>query len=176
MLKSVKAIIIISVMVSMTILLISSCGTNGPTSSQPSSKYNINSTKSGILSISFPSTNPLTQVTFSTKISEASGPVIISWNNYPQATYYKLYYSDTYDFTNAKIITNITSPYTVQITNPDKDYYFFITGIINGEEKKVSDEFISSTNGKIRYNIASSFDLGVLKRNLLHRLLYLRPL
>lgn len=106
------------------------------------------------------------KITFTSIITDASSPVTISWEQYPQATSYNLYYSDIADFTNTKVIHNITSPYTFHVENPQKTYYFFLTAIINAEEKKISEEFISSyLKSTLRYNIAPSFITNLLKQS-----------
>lgn len=86
-------------------------------------------------------TNPPVNVTLA---SDASGnSVTITWSDYPTAASYNLYHASKPDFTNAIKVERITSPYTLKLERPNQDYYFFLTGVVNDEEQRISGDLFS---------------------------------
>lgn len=85
----------------------------------------------------------------------------ISWDNYPDASAYNLYYANSPDMQNAIKITNATAPYLHKLADSESDYFYAVTAVIKGSEKRVSLPAASVYRDGKRYNFV---DDSVLQR------------
>lgn len=70
------------------------------------------------------------------------GPVILRWDNVPNAISYNMYWSESPGVTrkNGKKIANVANPYTITWLKAGKTYYFVVTAVGSTGESKESRE------------------------------------
>lgn len=145
-------------------ILLNSCGQGNPAGSQAgttaATSPGAQAQNSPAATIPLSLTSPPVKVTLVNTggtATASSAAVTITWDSYPGAASYNLYWSNTPDFASATKIAGVASPYTFQL--PDtKDYYFFLTGVIDGTEQRISGNFMSLFQDGERINLNIPFD------------------
>lgn len=143
-------------------ILLNSCGQGNPAGSQTGASATPVKLTQATTAATIPLalSSPPVKVTLSNAsgTATASGASItVTWDSYPGATSYNLYWSNTPDFASSTKITGVCSPYTFQL--PDaKDYYYFLTGIINGTEQRISGDFFSLSRDGNRLSVVVPFE------------------
>ncbi len=136
-------------------VLLNSCGQGNPAGSQTGTTAASTPQKSTPAStIPIALSSPPSKVT----LANASGSATITWNSYPGATAYNLYYSNTPDFANSSKVSGVTSPYIFPFADRQKDYYFFVTAGNGTSEQRISGDFASLYRNGTRFKMIHPMD------------------